>query len=183
MNNSHNIPNTKSNRPFELIPSIEQLENNLEGIYNGMPSNFQFSADNGYSKDENTTYLEEKWLDGYISTRKLSRKEKKYNVWEKPFQKDKFTYDAEVEIHICPLGEILYRRRTSEYKNKPRIIYWTNECKNGLWKKFAARKRITKQFQTMKTLPKLECNGKSKQNGHKKSTKNDQKQQNYYLLT
>ena len=60
MNNSHNIPNTKSNRPFELIPSIEQLENNLEGIYNGMPSNFQFSADNGYSKDENTTYLEEK---------------------------------------------------------------------------------------------------------------------------
>ena len=62
---------------FELIPSIEQLESNLDGIYNEMPSNFQFSADNGYSTDENTTYLEEKGLDGYISTRKHSRKEKK----------------------------------------------------------------------------------------------------------
>ncbi len=40
-----------------------------------MPSNFQFNADNGYSTDKNTTYLEEKGLDRYISTRKLSRKE------------------------------------------------------------------------------------------------------------
>ena len=47
-----------------------------------MPSNFQFSADNGYSTDENTTYLEEKGIDGHISTRKLSKKEKKYNLWE-----------------------------------------------------------------------------------------------------
>ena len=61
---------------FELIPSIEQLESNLSKIYDELPSNFQFSADNGYSTDENTTYLEEKGLDGYISTRKLSRKEK-----------------------------------------------------------------------------------------------------------
>lgn len=61
---------------FELIPSIEQLKNNLTRIYDELPSNFQFSADNGYSTDENTTYLEEKDLDGYISTRKLSRKEK-----------------------------------------------------------------------------------------------------------
>ena len=45
---------------FELIPSIEQLENNLSEIYEEMPSNFQFSADNGYSTDENTTYLEKK---------------------------------------------------------------------------------------------------------------------------
>ena len=65
---------------FELIPSIEQLESNLSEIYDELPSNFQFSADNGYSTDENTTYLEEKGLDGYISTRKLSRKEKKYNL-------------------------------------------------------------------------------------------------------
>ena len=37
---------------FELIPSIEQLENNLRGIYEEMPHNFQFRADNGYSTDE-----------------------------------------------------------------------------------------------------------------------------------
>ena len=61
---------------FELIPSIEQLESNLTGIYEEMPSNFQFSADNGYSTDENTTYLEQKGLDGYISTRKIIKKRK-----------------------------------------------------------------------------------------------------------
>ena len=39
-----------------------------------MPVNYQVSADNGYSTDKNTTYLEEKGLYWYISTRKLSRK-------------------------------------------------------------------------------------------------------------
>lgn len=63
---------------FELIPSIKQLESNLSEIYDELPSNFQSSPDNGYSTDENTTYLEEKGLDGHISARKFSRKEKKY---------------------------------------------------------------------------------------------------------
>ena len=132
---------------FELIPSIEQLESNLIEIYDELPSNFQFSADNGYSTDENTTYLEEKGLDGYISTRKLSRKEKKYNLWEKPFKKDNFTYDAEIETYICPLGEILYRRRTYEYKNKQRITYWTNECKNCVMKEICCDKKNYRTIQ------------------------------------
>lgn len=132
---------------FELIPSIEQLKNNLTRIYDELPSNFQFSVDNGYSTDENTTYLEEKGLDGYISTRKLSRKEKKYNLWEKPFQKDNFCYDAEIETYICPLGEILYRRRTYEYKNKQRITYWTNECKNCIMKEICCKKKNYRTIQ------------------------------------
>ena len=132
---------------FELIPSIEQLESNLSEIYDKLPSNFQFSADNGYSTDENTTYLEEKGLDGYISTRKLSRKEKKYNLWEKPFQKDNFTYDAEIETYICPLGEILYQRRTYEYENKQRITYWTNECKNCVMKEICCDKKNYRTIQ------------------------------------
>ena len=132
---------------FELIPSIDQLENNLNGIYEEMPTNFQLSADNGYSTDENTTYLEEKGLDGYISTRKLSRKEKKYNLWEEPFQKDNFCYDAEIETYICPLGEILYRRKTYEYKNKQRITYWTNECKNCIIKEICCNKKNYRTIQ------------------------------------
>ena len=45
---------------FELIPSIEQLENNLSKIYEELPSNFQFSADNGYSTDETQHILKKK---------------------------------------------------------------------------------------------------------------------------
>ena len=106
---------------FELIPPIEELKSNLEEIYDELHSNFQFNTDNRYSTDENTPYLEEKELDGYISTRKLSRKEKS-TTYGKTIPKRQF--------HICrnrnlvyPLGEILYRRKTCENKNKPKITY------------------------------------------------------------
>ena len=57
------------------------------------------------------------------------------------------TYDAEIETYICLLGEILYRRRTYEYKNKPWIIYWTNECKNCIMKKICCKKKNYKTIQ------------------------------------
>ena len=72
---------------FELIPSIEQLESNLKGIYDEMHSNFQFSADNGYSTDENTTYLEEKGLDGPYPLENYQEK-KKIQFVEKTISKE-----------------------------------------------------------------------------------------------
>lgn len=61
----------------ELIPAIEQVKSNLGEIYNETPSNFQVKRHNGYSTDINAEYLEQEgFLDGYISSRKLSRKEK-----------------------------------------------------------------------------------------------------------
>ena len=92
---------------FELIPSLEQLETNLEGIYDEMPSNFQFSADNGYSTDQNTTYLEEKGLDGYISTRKLSRKEKS-TIYGKNLSKKIISATMQKLKHISVLWEKFY---------------------------------------------------------------------------
>ena len=77
MNNTHIIRHTKSNRLFRTNSINRTIRIQFKEIYDEMPSNFQFSADNGYSTDENTKYLEEKGLDGYISTRKLSIKEKK----------------------------------------------------------------------------------------------------------
>lgn len=74
-------------------------------------------------------------------------KKKKYNIWDKPFQKDNFTYDAEIETYICPLGEILYRRKTYEYKNKQRITYWTNECKNCIMKEICCKKKNYRTIQ------------------------------------
>ena len=114
----------------ELIPLINQVESNLSTIYDETPSNFQISADNGYSTDENTAFLEEQGYDGYISSRKFSRQSKKYNILEKPFQKDNFDFNSEIGTYFCPLGQPLYRIREYEYKNKKRISYWTNECKN-----------------------------------------------------
>ena len=59
----------------------------------------------------------------------------------KPFEKDNSNYDVEIEIYVCPLGEILYRRKTYEYKNKQKITYWTNKCKNCIMKEIRCNKK------------------------------------------
>lgn len=55
---------------------MEQVKSNLTEIGCEIPVNLQVSADNGYSTDMNTEYLEQEELDGYISSRKLSKQEK-----------------------------------------------------------------------------------------------------------
>ena len=94
---------------YELIPLMEQVKSNLSKIGYEIPVNLQVSADNGYSTDMNTEYLEQEELDGHISSRKLSRQEKKYNLTENPFSKDNFNYNAEIGTYFCPLGQPLYR--------------------------------------------------------------------------
>ena len=114
---------------YELIPLMEQVQFNLSEIYDETPVNYQVSADNGYSTDMNTEYLEQNGFDGYISSRKLSREQKKYNLSDKPFAKDNFFYDNEMMTYICPLGQPLYKISEYTYKNKSRISHWTKECK------------------------------------------------------
>lgn len=109
---------------------MEQVQSNLSEIYDETPVNYQVSADNGYSTDMNTEYLEQNSFDGYISSRKLSREQKKYNLSDKPFAKDNFFYDNEMMTYICPLGQPLYKISEYTYKNKSRISHWTKECKN-----------------------------------------------------
>ena len=133
----------------ELIPLMEQVKSNLTGIFNEMPFNFQVSADNGYSTDANTEYLEENGLDGYISSRKLARETKKYNKSEKFFGKDNFTYNNEIKTYICPLGQPLYKISEYTYDDKPRISHWTKECKNCPMQQFCAkgnRSRIIQDY-------------------------------------
>ena len=55
-NNTHIISHIKSNQPSRTNSINKTIRIQLDEI----PSNFQFSADNEYSTDENTKYLEEK---------------------------------------------------------------------------------------------------------------------------
>ena len=55
---------------------MEQVRSNLNGICDEMPVNCQVSADNEYSTDENTEYLDKRGFDGCISSQKLSKKRK-----------------------------------------------------------------------------------------------------------
>ena len=89
-----------------------------------MPVNCQVSADNEYSTDENTEYLDKRGFDGCISSQKLSKKEKNKNLSEKPFSKDNFNNDYGMMTYICPLGQQLYKKSEYTCKNKTRITHY-----------------------------------------------------------
>ena len=138
-----------------LIPLMEQVQSNLSEIYDETPVNYQVSADNGYSTDMNTEYLEQNGFDGYISSRKLSREQKKYNLSDKPFAKDNFFYDNEMMIYICPLGQPIYKISEYTYKNKSRISHWTKECKTCPMQLFCSKGNRCRVIQDYKIPSKI----------------------------
>lgn len=140
---------------YELIPLMEQVQSNLSEIYDETPVNYQVSADNGYSTDMNTEYLEQNGFDGYISSRKLSREQKKYNLSDKPFAKDNFFYDNEMMTYICPLGQPLYKISEYTYKNKSRISHWTKECKTYPMQLFCSKGNRCRVIQDYKIPSKI----------------------------
>lgn len=140
---------------YELIPLMEQVQSNLSEIYDETPVNYQVSSDNGYSTDMNTEYLEQNGFDGYISSRKLSREQKKYNLSDKPFAKDNFFYDNEMMTYICPLGQPLYKISEYTYKNKSRISHWTKECKTYPMQLFCSKGNRCRVIQDYKIPSKI----------------------------
>ena len=140
---------------YELIPLMEQVQSNLSEIYDETPVNYQVSADNGYSTDMNTEYLEQNGFDGYISSRKLSREQKKYNLSNKPFAKDNFFYDNEMMTYIRPLGQPLYKISEYTYKNKSRISHWTKECKTCPMQLFCSKGNRCRVIQDYKIPSKI----------------------------
>ena len=140
---------------YELIPLMEQVQSNLSEIYDETPVNYQVSADNGYSTDMNTEYLEQNGFDGYISSRKLSREQKKYNLSDKPFAKDNFFYDNEMMTYIRPLGQTLYKISEYTYKNKSRISHWTKECKTCPMQLFCSKGNRCRVIQDYKIPSKI----------------------------
>lgn len=140
---------------YELIPLMEQVQSNLSEIYDETPVNYQVSADNGYSTDMNTEYLEQNGFDGYISSRKLSREQKKYNLSDKPFAKDNFFYDNEIMTYIRPLGQPLYKISEYTYKNKSRISHWTKECKTCPMQLFCSKGNRCRVIQDYKIPSKI----------------------------
>jgi len=96
----------------QLQPVIEEIEKNLGPL----PESTQITADNGYFSGESLRYLEKKGLDGYIPNKKQASKHKRKKSEDKPYSKDKFTYDLVTDEFTCPQGEKLVRK--GKYFNK-----------------------------------------------------------------
>lgn len=161
-----------SNNPTdinELIPQIEMIKENLGEL----KDNTKILADNGYSSNENMNYLEENQLDGYISTRKLSRIYKKNNEKNNPFSKDYFNFDLEKNTYICPEGQILNKKGV--YENGNKIVYWTNDCKNCLVKEKCAGKYRYRTITDYGNSAKLRMQRKMETDGAQEIYKNRSK--------
>jgi len=151
---------------FELIPQIEQVKS----IFGELPPNTQISADNGYSTNENMDHLAENHLDGYISTRKLSRKLKKINKKDKPFGKDKFTFDLEKKHIYLSNGtntrkpKKLQKQHTNSILDKQ--LQNMPKTQRMLWKKvYKSNNRLWKSKQDKN----------AQKNGHRMGSRNLQK--------
>ena len=57
---------------------------------------------------------------------------------------------------------LLYRIQEYEYKNKPKITYWTKECKTAQYKNIAQKTNNLEQMKIMKTPPKSDTEKKEK---------------------
>lgn len=109
----------------DLIP----LLNEVEEIYGPIPPKTEISMDYGYFTNENTDYLEQKEYNAYIATKQLSQKLNTNKENLNPVSKDKFIFNTKIKTYICPLGQILEKRNEYTYNNKPRITYYSSQCK------------------------------------------------------
>ena len=112
----------------QLQPQIEMTEENIDGL----PGGTTVSMDNGYFNGPNLRYLEKNEVDGYIPDSKQAQeaKGKKMEDRDSPYSKDKFDYDEEKDLFICPNGEVLTRKGEYEYKytSKSQYSYYGANC-------------------------------------------------------
>jgi transposase/uncharacterized protein YukE len=95
----------------QLQPMVEQCETNTgEKIE-------KFSSDMGYFSGENLLYLENKSIDGYVCP------EQKVGA----YHKEKFIYDAEQDLYICPAQRRLSFKEKKKKKTKQIRIY-SGDC-------------------------------------------------------
>lgn len=108
----------------ELIPMIEQVELNTEEKVN------EVKADAGYGSCENYKELEERGIDGYIPDLRFKNLEKELSDETlNPYYKNRFKYDEQKDIYICPEGRELHLIKLKKYKHKPNEkIYKCTSC-------------------------------------------------------
>ena len=80
-------------------------------------------ADKGCFKGEEIAACEEAGIAVYVPKAQTSNSRAKGR-----FDKDDFIYDIENDHYVCPAGQQLTRRITSEEKGRAINVYWTNTC-------------------------------------------------------
>lgn len=106
----------------QLLPMVDQTRENTSGSID------KLSADSGYSSGENLKGLESRTIDGYIPDCEYQGRSRKGEAKD-PFHKDRFIYDTDRDLFICPHGQELpfsyYQKRTGK---NPLRMYRSSAC-------------------------------------------------------
>ena len=121
----------------QLIPMVDELENTARSLNSKEEYPLEDSkllTDSGYDSGKNLNHLKERKIDGYVANQMhaVYEKEKTGKISPRPFTKDKFSYQEEDDLYICPIGEKLYpvQRRTTKLKTYVRheVRYKCRSC-------------------------------------------------------
>lgn len=84
-------------------------------------------ADSGYYTKKNLTCLKEEQIEGYLPSSGQARDAK--DMYEpRKYSKDKFTYDEERDVYLCPQGKELSYRKTD--KTRGDRLYRRTSCRD-----------------------------------------------------
>lgn len=122
----------KANDVDQLIPLIEQTGDNLPEF--SIKESIIVTADSGYSSMENLKELESKQnIDAYIPDPKYQTAQNgKTTPEDSPFYKERFIYNPEKDIYLCPNHKELYfshRKKEQGEHGAYSSIYRCRECR------------------------------------------------------
>jgi len=103
----------------QLYPMAEQAKKELS------VDEITVIADKGYYNGEDLKKCEENGITAIVSKQKSGSR-----TGNEDFAKDKFTYDREKDIYICPMGQILTRKSGDAAKRQQYFCAACNECPN-----------------------------------------------------
>jgi transposase len=84
-------------------------------------------ADSGYYSRKNLAYLKKECIEGYLPSSEQARDAKEMYEPRK-YSKDKFTYDDERDVYICPMGkELTYIKTSTSQGNR---LYRRKSCRD-----------------------------------------------------
>ena len=112
------------------------------------------SADCGYANHNNYKYIRDNQIDAYIPPDQDVLKENSSEDPKSRYTKDKFQYDSERDVHICPEGRTLNYLCTTSNRGIQLRAYRCNDCTDCpvidlcLDKSNKSKKRTIKIFET-----------------------------------
>jgi transposase len=92
---------------YEGLPkTVEQIKDRFD------TTPHRLLADSGYYSKKNLGYLKQEGIEGYLPSSEQARDAK--GMYEpRKYSKDKFTYDEERDVYVCPMGKELSCRKTN----------------------------------------------------------------------